>query len=58
VVEIRGNSVRLGIEAPRNIPVMRTEIITQRVNAALDDGTLNPLEKQLDQENPCGTYSI
>jgi len=27
VLEIRGNRVRLGIEAPRNVPVHRSELV-------------------------------
>ncbi len=27
VVEIRGNQIRLGIEAPRNVPVYRQELL-------------------------------
>lgn len=30
VVEIRGNRVRLGIEAPRDVPVARQEIVVER----------------------------
>jgi carbon storage regulator len=33
LMEIRGNRVQLGIEAPREIPVMRTEL-----TIAMDDG--------------------
>ncbi len=38
VVEIRGSQVRLGIEAPRNTPVNRTEvyelILQENINAS------------------------
>ena len=33
LMEIRGNRVQLGIEAPREIPVMRTEL-----TLAMEDG--------------------
>ena len=37
VVEIRGGRVRLGIRAPREIPIMRSEIaLLQRVGAVHD----------------------
>jgi carbon storage regulator len=29
IVEVRGNTVRLGIEAPRSVPVYREEVITR-----------------------------
>jgi len=40
VIEVRGDQVRLGIEAPRTIPVHRKELLeqirAQNVNAASD----------------------
>ncbi len=34
VIEIRGDKVRLGIEAPRDVPVHRSEVYTAIQNAA------------------------
>lgn len=44
VVEIRGDKVRLGIEAPGNIPVHRQEIWAQIQTAGIDrkQKELNP----------------
>lgn len=30
VIEIRGGQIRLGIEAPKEIPVWREEVLTQK----------------------------
>jgi carbon storage regulator len=42
VIEVRGDQVRLGIEAPRNVPVHRTEVLLQveRQNAEAARGAL------------------
>ena len=31
ILEIRGNTVRLGVEAPKEIPVLRSELIERSV---------------------------
>jgi carbon storage regulator len=45
LLEIRGNQVRLGIEAPRDTPVHRTEIyksiVRENINAARAPQALN-----------------
>ena len=47
VVEIRGGRVRLGIRAPREIPVLRSEIaVTQRV------GVVHNTTSEADMEMP------
>lgn len=47
VVEVRGEKVRLGIEAPREIPIHRSEIYhairTEQV-AAIQDSSTKPAE--------------
>lgn len=42
VVEIRGETIRLGIEAPRHVPVWRQELI-----ASVDLGSVNNEELAL-----------
>ena len=46
IVDVRGDRIRLGIEAPSTVPVHRQEIYEaiQRENAASDDGALCALE--------------
>jgi carbon storage regulator len=34
VVEIRGNRIKLGIEAPKEIPIKREEVVGSRVAVA------------------------
>ena len=41
VVEIRGEKVRLGIEAPREVPVHRQEVYEAIRNAAADPSAVN-----------------
>jgi len=44
VVEIRGDKVRLGIEAPKNIPVHREEIYNQINGQPNPGGAVTPSE--------------
>ena len=46
VVEIRGDKVRLGVEAPREVPVHRREVYEaiQRSKDGVDDPTTESLE--------------
>ena len=44
VVEIRGDKVRLGIEAPKNIPVHREEIYNQINGQPNPDSAVTPSE--------------
>ena len=46
VVEIRGDKVRLGVEAPREVPVHRREVYDaiQRGKEGVDDKATEPLE--------------
>lgn len=50
VIEVRGDQVRLGIEAPRSIPVHRKELLEQiraeSVRAALEAEELAPVGAQ------------
>ena len=50
VIEVRGDQVRLGIEAPRSIPVHRKELLEQvreeNVKAAIDSD-INVVSKAL-----------
>ena len=47
VVEIRGDRVRLGIEAPREIAVHRKEVAAA---IALDEATLAPVDSPSESE--------
>lgn len=44
VVEIRGDKVRLGIEAPKNIPVHREEIYNQINGTSPTESVIGPPE--------------
>ncbi|MGQ9456150.1 MAG: carbon storage regulator CsrA [Armatimonadota bacterium] len=51
VIEVRGDQVRLGIEAPKSIPVHRKELLEQiraeNIRAA-SDSNINSVPKTLD----------
>nr|WP_081614126.1 carbon storage regulator CsrA [Rhodopirellula maiorica] len=39
VMEIRGDRVRIGIKAPKTVPVHRSEVMDRIVKAAIHGGT-------------------
>lgn len=53
VIEVRGDQVRLGIEAPKTIPVYRKELLEQiraeNVKAASSDKSGDVIDKQPSQ---------
>ena len=38
IVEVRGDKVRVGIDAPRDVPVMRAELVDQTPEGSGNDG--------------------
>ncbi len=52
VVEIRGDQVRLGITAPRHIPVLRQEIYNEIRRANLEAAT--PVQPPPKEKQPSG----
>jgi carbon storage regulator CsrA len=44
VVEVRGNKVRLGIEAPSDIRVLRQELAPQESSPAADNLPVSPVD--------------
>ena len=50
VVEIRGDKVRLGVEAPKEVPVHRREVY-DAIKRAVDENNPN-LDAHLDQASP------
>ena len=56
VVEIRGDKVRLGIEAPRSVPVHRREVYDAIQRAAVDQdsnpNSMKPSSPELDDQFP------
>jgi len=50
VVEIRGDKVRLGVEAPKEVPVHRREVY-DAIKRAVDENNSN-LDDHLDQASP------
>jgi carbon storage regulator len=63
VVEIRGDKVRLGVEAPKEVPVHRREVyeaIKRHERAAASDAAVPPAEKPSSNEpssNEAGSFS-
>ena len=54
VVEIRGDKVRLGVEAPKEVPVHRREVY-DAIKRAVDENNSNldaHLDAHLDQDSP------
>jgi carbon storage regulator len=56
VIEIKGSSVRLGVQAPQDVPVNRREI-TETIRRQIESGRpLHEIEAELDlAENHCRT---
>lgn len=50
VVEIRGDKVRLGVEAPKEVPVHRREVY-DAIKRAVDENN-SDLDAHLDQASP------
>lgn len=50
VIEVRGDQVRLGIEAPRTIPVNRKELLerikAENAKAALEETKINKFDQK------------
>ena len=47
VVEIRGNQIRLGIEAPKGVPVWRKELVVDRL---LNEQQSSPVPARMPRE--------
>lgn len=46
VLDIEGNRVKLGLEAPKNIAILREEIHHRYTGEAANDPTLEPVPEQ------------
>ena len=58
ILQVKGQTIRVGIEAPREIPIVRTELIRTTndemdaaVQKALDNGALDVLERVLEHRD-------
>lgn len=52
VVEIRGDKVRLGVEAPREVPVHRREVYEAIQRNQRDDVEVESTENESEEERP------
>ncbi|MBL8873114.1 MAG: carbon storage regulator CsrA [Planctomycetaceae bacterium] len=52
VVEIRGDKVRLGVEAPREVPVHRREVYEAIQRSQNGDAKVETTENETDEERP------
>jgi carbon storage regulator len=50
VVEIRGDKVRLGVEAPREVPVHRREVYDAILRSQRDETSVEPTESGAEEE--------
>ena len=50
IVEVRGNQVRLGIQAPKEVPVHRHEIYQRIHNIPADEGITMPNKSKTDDD--------
>ena len=44
VVRVKGNSVRLGIEAPNDVPIVRGELTFREIELPLDEDSQDDLQ--------------
>jgi carbon storage regulator len=52
VVEIRGDKVRLGVEAPREVPVHRREVYEAIQRSQNGNAKVETTENETDEERP------
>jgi carbon storage regulator len=52
VVEIRGDKVRLGVEAPREVPVHRREVYEAIQRSQNGEAKVETTENETDEERP------
>lgn len=52
VVEIRGDKVRLGVEAPREVPVHRREVYDAILRSQRDETSVESTESGAEEERP------
>jgi len=56
ILQVRGQAVRVGIEAPRNVCVLRTEV-AERTAGGSDDPTVAAALEKLERENEISSAS-